>query len=142
MTDERISESAPRPPVRRAPGTLLRGALLFEVGNAAYLAAFDSATIFYHVQVVLHVAVGLLLTLLLLLRGLPAAVRSWRDPQKDGAASFVASTVAAGSVAIATALALAVTGTATPWRTLLQVHILASVLALSAGILGTLQFPH
>ncbi len=139
MTDERISESAPRPPVRRPLGTLLRGALLFEVANAAYLAAFDSATIFYHVQVVLHVVVGLLLTLLLLLHGLPAAVRSWRDPQRVGAASFVASTAAAGSVAIATALALVVTGTATPWRTLLQVHILASVLALASGLLWILK---
>src|SRR6185295_7838564 len=43
----------------------------FEVANAAYLAAFDSATIFYHAMVVAHVVAGLFLLPL----GLALAVR-------------------------------------------------------------------
>ncbi|MGH9748493.1 MAG: hypothetical protein ACRD6R_01025, partial [Candidatus Polarisedimenticolia bacterium] len=56
----------------------LRVLLIFELVNAAYLAAFDSATIFYHVQVVAHVIAGLLLVLAVAAaapRGLPRRFR-------------------------------------------------------------------
>ncbi|HXH28618.1 MAG TPA: hypothetical protein VNL37_06200, partial [Candidatus Polarisedimenticolia bacterium] len=52
----------------RRAGWLLGAALLYEVVNASYLAAFDSATIAYHAQVVAHVAVGLLILGLLVAR--------------------------------------------------------------------------
>src|SRR5262245_6659423 len=48
----------------RPRGAFLLLVLLTAV-NAAYLAAFDSATIFYHVNVLAHVALGLLLVVAL-----------------------------------------------------------------------------
>jgi tetratricopeptide (TPR) repeat protein len=109
-------------------------ALGFEVANAAYLAAFDSATIFYHAMVVAHVVVGLFLLPLSLglcvrwLR-LRTLLRTW------GAAVRVA---AAGSalVAVGTALKLAVVGTATPYRHLLTTHIASSCLALGLTVVA------
>lgn len=106
----------------------------FEVANAAYLAAFDSATIFYHAMVVAHVVVGLCLlplSLLLCFRWLRLRnlLRTW------GAAVRVA---AAGSavVAVGTALELAVVGTATPYRNLLGTHIASSCLALLLAVVA------
>jgi Flp pilus assembly protein TadD len=123
---------------------VLRVALLFEVANAAYLAAFDSATIFYHAQVVAHVAVGLLLALALLVRGIPELRRRWSEPPTDPAATpgaalgagraWLIGVAAATAVSIVTALVLAVTGTATPYRALLQAHVAASVGALAAAV--------
>ena len=106
----------------------------FEVANAAYLAAFDSATIFYHAMVVAHVVAGLFLLplgLALCFRWLRlrALLRTW------GAAVRVA---AAGSaiVAVGTALKLAVVGTATPYRHLLTTHIASSCLALLLALVA------
>lgn len=119
---------------RQAPGEagsrdlrrrLLRWALLFEVANASYLAAFDSATIFYHVQVVLHVVVGLFLIMMILLVGLPALRRQIGLSAARFQRLVLVLLGAAGFAGIASALALVVTGTATPWRSLLQAHILA-----------------
>ena len=42
--------------------------------NASYLAAFDSATIFYHVNVIAHVALGVLLAAALLWGAIRALV--------------------------------------------------------------------
>ena len=64
--------AAGRGAVPRRSTLLLRGLLIFELLNAAYLAAFDSATIFYHAQVVAHVAAGFLIVLVVIARGLPA----------------------------------------------------------------------
>ncbi|HEX9426270.1 MAG TPA: hypothetical protein VGA64_00680, partial [Candidatus Polarisedimenticolia bacterium] len=111
-------------PSRTLLRRLTRYALLFEVANASYLAAFDSATIFYHAQVVLHVAVGLLLIPLLLAVGLPALRRQMRSAARLQRSVLLAFGLSA-LVGIGTALALVVTGTATPWRDLLQAHILA-----------------
>src|SRR5437867_11938270 len=47
--------------------------------NASYLAAFDSATIFYHVNVIAHVALGVLLAAALLWGAIRAVVAPGRD---------------------------------------------------------------
>jgi tetratricopeptide (TPR) repeat protein len=114
--------------------TLLRAALLFEVANAAYLAAFDAATIPYHVQVVAHVAVGLVIVLILLWRGVPALSKGWRGAVSGAGRGLLLLLAATASASIASALYLAVKGTATPYRPVLQVHIAASVLALAAAV--------
>ncbi len=75
--------------------TALRLALLFEMVNAAYLAAFDSASIFYHVQVVAHVVAGLVLIVALLplsvmvLGGVWAALHPQRGLQDRLAGTFL-----------------------------------------------------
>ncbi len=132
------TSSSARPRASRA-GALLRAALLFEAANAAYLAAFDSATIFYHVQVVAHVAVGLLLVPALAWRGGPEFLRRWRQAVPapglmagSSARAWLILAAGAAAVSVVTALVLAVTGTATPWRPLLQTHVVASVAALAA----------
>ncbi len=115
--------------------SLLRLVLLFEIANAAYLAAFDSATIFYHVQVVAHVAAGLVLALAVLARGWPELRRRWRaaGPSGGRARALLAATAAAGGLAIASALVLTVTGTSTPYRPILLLHVGASVAALAGA---------
>ncbi|HEV8700337.1 MAG TPA: tetratricopeptide repeat protein [Candidatus Polarisedimenticolia bacterium] len=118
----------------RGSTTLMRALLVFLLANAAYLAAFDSATILYHVQVVAHVAFGLLLVLTLIGRGPAAVRRSWaRSENTWSRAAFVAVAVSS-VVAIATSLVLAVTGTATPYRPILAGHVVAALLAFVAGI--------
>jgi Flp pilus assembly protein TadD len=115
---------------RLRPFAALAIVLLVETANASYLAAFDSATIFYHVQVVLHVVLGACLGLLLLPR-LAAWGRVLRAA--GGARVWAGTTAVAAAVAIGTAAVLTVTGTATPWRRLLLTHVAASLLALAAG---------
>src|SRR3989442_13412801 len=118
----------------RRSTVLLRGLLIFELVNAAYLAAFDSATIFYHVQVVAHVVAGFLLVLVLIARG-PAALRRLRDRCGNAKArAWLAVVGVASFVAVATSLMLAVTGTATRWRPILCAHIGSAVAAFAAGI--------
>jgi hypothetical protein len=108
--------------------------LAFEVANAAYLAAYDSATIFYHAMVVAHVVAGALLAPLLLWRGLPLLKRA-----RGGAVRLLAALAAvAALVAIATAARLAIVGTATPYRALLTAHIATSCTALAAAALAWL----
>jgi tetratricopeptide (TPR) repeat protein len=114
-------------------GTVLAGLLAFEVVNASYLAAFDSATIFYHAQVVAHLVAGVLLAVLLVARGGPAFLRGLRSAGSLSRRILLMTAALAGVVAIATALRLAYTGTASPFRALLWTHIIASVLALSVS---------
>ena len=116
--------------------TLLRVALLFELANAAYLAAFDSATIFYHVQVVAHVAVGLLLVVALAVRGWPELRGRWAAAGRSNstARGVLVVGATAGAVAIVSALVLAVTGTSSPYRPVLYLHIGSSVASLVAAI--------
>jgi Flp pilus assembly protein TadD len=113
---------------------LLRVALLFEVVNAAYLAAFDSATIFYHAQVLAHVVVGLLLVLLLLLRVGPEISRRVRRAPRPGARALLALGLLSAVVSMAAGLWLTVTGTATPYRPILTAHVVAAVIALAAAV--------
>src|SRR2546428_3788574 len=100
----------------RRSTVLLRGLLIFELVNAAYLAAFDSATIFYHAQVVAHLVAGCLLVLVLIARGVSATRRIWSRSGNATARAWLVVVGAAGLVAVATSLVLAVTGTATKWR--------------------------
>ncbi|HZM71181.1 MAG TPA: tetratricopeptide repeat protein [Candidatus Cryosericum sp.] len=109
---------------------LMRWLLLLVLINAAYLAAFDSATIFYHVQVVFHVVAGLLLAILLLLAGAPEFLKRYRRPGPVAGRVCLVSAATFGVVSVATALRLALVGTATPYRTLLGVHVGASIAAL------------
>ena len=136
MADPRTKDGAgTRGGAVRRSTWILRGLLAFEILNASYLAAFDSATIAYHVQVVAHLAAGLLIVLLLLARGRPA-VRRLRDRCGNaGARAWLAVMGAAALIAIGTSLVLAVTGTATRWRPLLETHIASALLAFVAGIL-------
>jgi tetratricopeptide (TPR) repeat protein len=108
--------------------------LSFEIANAAYLAAFDSATIFYHAQVVAHVAAGLILVVLLLWRGAPLWLSRWRASGVGAGRFWLLLVGIATPVSVVTALVLARTGTATPYRALLVTHITASVVALGAAV--------
>ena len=111
-------------------------ALGFEVVNAAYLAAFDSATIFYHAMVVAHVVTGLFLVPL----GLALGAR-WlrlRPLLREWGAGLRVAAAASALVAVATALHLAVVGTATPYRTILTTHVVSSCLALLFAVLAAL----
>ncbi len=118
----------------RGSTTLVRALLVFLLLNAAYLAAFDSATIFYHAQVVAHVGVGLLLVLTLLARGPAALRRSWSRCAGPSARACFAAVAALSSLAIATSLVLAVTGTASSYRPILVAHVVSALLAFVAGI--------
>ena len=112
---------------------IFRLALLFELFNAAYLAAFDSATIFYHAQVVAHVVVGLLLAAGVVWRGGGSVLRRWRSHSGTGGRTMLAVAAVSGVVTVITALVLAVTGTSTPYRVLLTTHIVSAVAALAAA---------
>jgi Flp pilus assembly protein TadD len=125
-----------------SPTDRLTGLVLaFEVANAAYLAAYDSATIFYHAMVVAHVAAGAILVLLLAWRGLPRLRRALA-PARGGAGRILAAVAAMATLlAIATAVRLAFVGTATPYRALLQVHIASACAAVAAAALAWLLAP-
>jgi len=118
----------------RRSTSLVRALLVFLLANAAYLAAFDSATIFYHAQVVAHVATGVLLVLALLWRGPAAVRRAWERSAAGRGRIALAAVGATSLVAVATSLVLAVTGTATPYRPILAAHVVAALLAFLAGI--------
>jgi tetratricopeptide (TPR) repeat protein len=106
--------------------------------NTAYIAAFPSPTLFYMGNVVLHLALGLALTL--------AVVRLSRRGRPAGAAAAGGENeLAAGSpagraavwllvIAAAAGVALAVAGNTTPHRWLLWTHVGASALAVVAGL--------
>jgi tetratricopeptide (TPR) repeat protein len=100
-----------RPKLVRYAGILLLALLI----NTAYIAAFASPTIFYMGNVVLHLTLGLVLTvaLLWLLRRMPLA----------------------GGLFLAAALLglfLAIRGNTTPHRWVLDAHIIVAALALAA----------
>jgi tetratricopeptide (TPR) repeat protein len=121
--------------VKRRPnlGVVIAALLAFEVVNASYLAAFDSATIFYHAQVVAHLGVGILLAMLLVAGAGPFLRRALRAAGCLALRALLAIAGLAAVVAVGTALRLAVTGTASPFRALLWTHIVASVIALTAS---------
>jgi tetratricopeptide (TPR) repeat protein len=114
--------------------------------NTAYLAAFPSPTLFYMGNAVLHLVLGLALTV--------AVVVLWRRGARAGGTAGVGGTgnaadapaglpaAAAGSaalwlllVAAAAGVGLAIAGNTTPNRWLLWTHIVASALAVLAGLL-------
>jgi Flp pilus assembly protein TadD len=114
--------------------------------NTAYLAAFPSPTLFYMGNAVLHLALGLALTV--------AVVLLWRRGARTGGVAGATGAgdaddapaglpaAAAGTAALwllllaaAAGVGLAVAGNTTPNRWLLWTHIVASVLAVLAGLL-------
>jgi Flp pilus assembly protein TadD len=119
--------------------------------NTAYLAAFPSPTLFYMGNAVLHLALGLALTVAVVLlwrRGARATgassagtlggeerALSWQDAPAGLPAAAVG-TLALWLLLLGAALgiALAVAGNTTPHRWLLWTHIAASALAVLAGL--------
>ena len=67
------------------PNRILLFLLGAEIVNAAYLASTDAATLFYHANVFLHVAVGIPLTIWILWRG-------WRVLTSGAGAGFPGAT--------------------------------------------------
>jgi hypothetical protein len=78
--------------------------------------------------------VGLVLILALLARCVPEIRRRWNSGRTGAVRLLLSVTVASALLAIATALVLAITGTATPYRAVLTTHIVASVTALIAAV--------
>ncbi|MFQ5700622.1 MAG: tetratricopeptide repeat protein [Acidobacteriota bacterium] len=116
-------------PARKVRSRAVRwilGIAVFEIFNASYLAAFDTASIFYHANVVLHVVMGVPLALAILTRSLPALFKSARrcgGPQ--GLLLRILAVVAA--VFVLSGAALAYTGTSRPYLGLLRLHIVAAL---------------
>ena len=144
------------PPSRpRDPFLLL---VLLTAVNAAYLAAFDSATIFYHVNVLAHVALGLLLVVALVygaarrLTGRHADRASRAEPpggvrdmteRRRLPRRLVVLYAAAATVMSATGLFLTKVGTSRPHYPWLRVHEGAAVLfvLVLAGALAIVAVP-
>jgi len=119
--------------------TLAAAGWLVLLVNTAYITAFPSPTLFYMANALLHLVLGLALTVLL--------VRLWRREARaapeGGAAQASAGVPAAASGAAAIWLlvaaavaggALAVAGNTTPHRWLLWTHIVLAALAVVAGL--------
>ena len=125
--------------------TLAAGGWLALLVNTAYIAALPSPTLFYMGNVVLHLVLGLVLTV--------AVFRLRRDVEAGSGAGGVdgsgASSATGGGVpaaasgtaglyllvvAAATGIGLAVAGNTTPHRWLLRTHVAVSALAVIAGL--------
>jgi Cytochrome c554 and c-prime/Tetratricopeptide repeat len=109
--------------------------------NTAYIAALPSPTLVYMGNVVLHLALGLALTVLALLlwRRRAGGGASGRDGGSDDggvpAAAAGAAAVWLLALAAAAGVGLAVAGNTTPHRWLLWTHIAVAALAVVAGLL-------
>jgi len=107
-------------------GAILRGAFFALVAgtalNAAYLAAWDSPTIFYHVNVLAHVALGLLLIGALVFGMIRSGIAQVRRGPVARLAYGAAAIVMSG-----TGLWLVKVGTGSQHRTLLVAHGLAAL---------------
>ena len=101
--------------------------------NASYLRAFDSATIFYHANVIAHVVLGVVLTAALLWGAVRVAVSRRRA---RGAADGRLIYPLAALAMTATGLYLAKVGTYTPYIPLLRVHETAALVFLVVFCLG------
>src|SRR5258708_23073835 len=86
--------------------------------NTAYLAAFASASLFYFVNVVLHMALGLGLAVVLL----PALGRTWRET-----GLFLRVAAAVTALGALTGIAIMIVGAASPFPPLLPIHIALSL---------------
>src|SRR5262245_14001254 len=96
--------------------------------NAAYLAAFDSATIFYHVNVLAHVGLGLLLIAALILGAVRALTGRGAGGTRGPAWLARGLYPAAAIVMAATGLVLTKVGTSRPYFGWLRAHEVAAVL--------------
>ncbi|MGH9868794.1 MAG: tetratricopeptide repeat protein [Candidatus Polarisedimenticolia bacterium] len=100
---------------------------MIAIVNSAYLAAFNTPSIFYHANVVLHVVLGLPLAAAILLMSVPALLKSAR---KSGGVQglLLRSLAATALVFVGSGLILTWTGTARPWMPLLRLHIATAIL--------------
>ncbi|HKY32616.1 MAG TPA: tetratricopeptide repeat protein [Candidatus Polarisedimenticolia bacterium] len=117
-------------PARRAGSRPVRWILVIavlEIINASYLAAFNSATIVYHVNVVLHVVLGVPLAAAILLRSVPALLKGAR--RSGGPQGLLLRVLAATAIVfVGSGLILTYTGTARPYYALLRLHVASAVL--------------
>lgn len=114
---------------RRASPWLVRSILVIavlEILNASYLAAFDTASIPYHVNVVLHVVLGVPLGLAILLMSLPALLASAR--RSGGPQGLLLRVLAlTAGVFVFSGFILTWTGTARPYYALLRLHVTSAI---------------
>jgi tetratricopeptide (TPR) repeat protein len=113
------------------PGVAL---LALETVNAAYLAAFDSATIFYHANVVAHVVLGVPLGVWILARIARHAAAGLGDGLR-GALGWTAALSAL--TLVGTGAYLSYRGTATPHRWALWAHVASFLVGAAALALRT-----
>src|SRR5688500_5555442 len=99
--------------------------------NSAYLAAFASPTLFYFSNIVLHIALGIGLTI--------AALRRWppriRDVRIGTSAMWVLLAAAAASGA-----GLTIAGATTPFAWLLPGHIITAVAGSALLLVAILRY--
>jgi Flp pilus assembly protein TadD len=97
------------------------------IANSAYLASFNTPSIFYHANVVLHVVLGLPLAAAILLMSVPALLKSAR--RSGGVQGLLLRVLAATALTfVISGLILAWTGTARPYQALLRLHITTALL--------------
>ena len=102
------------------------GLAVLEILNSAYLAAYDTASIFYHVNVILHVVLGVPLAGAIVFMSVPALMAGARRSSGPQAAllrllAFVA------AIFVGSGLVLAWTGTARPYYGLLRLHVFSAI---------------
>jgi len=116
-------------PVKNGHSITLRVILALavaEILNGSYLAAFDTASIFYHVNVLLHVVLGVPLAFALLFMSVPALLKGAR--RSGGPQGLLLRTLAVVAlVFVGSGLILSYTGTARPYYALLKLHIVSAI---------------
>ena len=116
-------------PARKSHSTTLRFILAIavaEILNSSYLAAFDTPSIFYHVNVLLHVVLGVPLAFAILAMSVPALLKGAR--RSGGPQGLLLRTLAVVAlVFVGSGLILAWTGTARPYYALLRLHVVSAV---------------
>ena len=102
------------------------GIAVLAILNGSYLAAFDTASIFYHVNVLLHVVLGIPLAVAILFWSLPALFQAARRAGGVQGGLFRVLGVLA-LVFVGSGLVLTYTGTARPYRAILQLHVWTAI---------------
>jgi Flp pilus assembly protein TadD len=99
---------------------------VLEIINASYLAAFDTPSIFYHVNVILHVVLGLPLAGAIVLRSIPALLKG--ASRSGGAQAMLLRTLALIATAfVVSGLVLAYVGTSRPYYWMLRLHVASAI---------------
>ena len=116
-------------PSRQRHSPLVRWILaiaVLEIFNAAYLAAFDTASIFYHANVLLHVVLGIPLALAILFMSIPALFRAAK--RVGGPQGLLLRALAVTAlVFVLSGLILTWTGAARRFYPILQLHVASAV---------------
>ena len=99
---------------------------VLEILNAAYLAAFDTASIFYHVNVLLHVVLGVPLALAIIFMSIPALGRAAR--RVGGPQGLLLRALAAtAALFVGSGLVLSYTGASRRYYAILQLHVITAL---------------